>query len=67
MFLEFVQGPNSGHMIGDRGMAIKARIPAVAALELDRDDVERRVPVFTSRLAIYIDPVHFAPVNNSHE
>ena len=59
--------PNSRRMIGDLGMAIETRIPPAAALELNGDYVERRMPVRTPGLAIDVDSQNLTAVNNSHE
>ena len=54
-------------MISDLSVAIETRKPAAAAFELDRYDVERRMPVGASGFPVDVDPKHFTAVNNSHE
>jgi hypothetical protein len=54
-------------MISDLLVTIETRIPTAAALELDRDDVERRVPMGASSRFVDLDTVDLTPVNNSHE
>lgn len=59
--------PDGGWMIGDLRVAIETRKPTAAALELDRDNVERRMPVNAPCLAVDIAPIHVTAMNNSHE
>ena len=54
-------------MIGDLSMTIETRIPPAAALELNGDYVEWRMPVRAPGLAIDVGPIHLTAVNNSHE
>lgn len=66
-FGKFFARPDDCLMFLRRCMTIITRKPQPAALELDRDDIERRMPVCASRLSIYVEAVHFDPVDNSHE
>jgi hypothetical protein len=53
---KFVRWPHLGRMVGDRSVAIKARIPAFTAIELDRDDIDRRMPMTAPSRFIDLDP-----------
>lgn len=66
-FFKLGPRPHFRQVIFDLGVAIEAWIPAAAAFELDRYDVERRVPVRASGFPVDVDPKHFTAVNNSHE
>jgi hypothetical protein len=61
-FVELVGGPNGRLVLGEFLMAIEARVPAAAALELDRDNVEWGVPMGAARLGVDADAVHLFPV-----
>ena len=65
--IEFRSRPDGRIVIRDGGMTFKARIPTAAAFEFDRDDVQRRVPMPAARLYVYLNSVHLASVDNSHE
>lgn len=65
--IEFVTRPDSRLMIRECRVTIEARIPTVAAFELNRDNIQRRIPMPAARLLIYFDSVYFASVDNSHE
>jgi hypothetical protein len=54
-------------VIGNGRVAVKARIPVAAAFELDRNTIERRMPMSAAGLLIDVDPINFAAVNNLHE
>jgi len=64
---EFIPRPNGWFVICNCRVTIEARIPAAAAVELDRDDIDRRVPVTAAGLSVNFDSVNLAPVDNSHE
>jgi len=54
-------------MVSNCRVTIEARIPAAAAFEFDRDDIDRRMPVTAAGLSVNFDSVNLAPVDNSHE
>ena len=54
-------------MIGDLRVAIETRIPLSTALELDRYDVERGMPMPAPRLGIDLNSLKLESVNKSHE
>jgi hypothetical protein len=59
--------PDRRLVIGGLSVAIETRVPSAAALELDRDDVERRMPMSAPSLAVNIAPIYLTAVDNSHE
>jgi hypothetical protein len=61
-FVELVGWPNGRRVLGEFLVAIEARVPTPAALELDRDDVERGVPMGAARLGVDADAMHLFPV-----
>jgi hypothetical protein len=65
--IEFRSRPNTRLVAGDLSVTVEARVPTPTAFELDRDNVQRRVPMAAPRLRIDLDSVHLASVNNSHE
>lgn len=55
--VEFILRPDGRGVARQFGMAFEARIKAATALELDRDDVERRIPMGASCFGIDVDAV----------
>jgi hypothetical protein len=65
----FVVTPNRERMIGDRAVTILAGKVPIAALHLDRDDIERRAIVSAASLRVHLNPtdvgtpIHQRPPN----
>jgi hypothetical protein len=65
--IEFRSRPNVRLVAGDLSVTVETRIPTAAAFELDRDNIQRRMPMPALSLRIDLDSVYFASVDNSHE
>lgn len=59
--LELRHRPHRGGVIRERVVAIVAGIIFAAAFHLDRNDVERRMPMRASRPRVHFDAAHRGP------
>ena len=63
--VKFVFRPNFGFVSGRFRMTFKTRKPPPAAFELDRDDVQLRMPMSAASLSIYVNTLDLYAMDGS--